>query len=200
MRIAVSRPILDNAPMSNASLPDFKQTLAQVQGGLDAPELAECHGVACGLLCRLPRAGADDFFALLAALEVVRRPSSALRRSLEGLLSASRAQLVDEFMGLELWLPPDSEMLEDRTMAMAQWCAGFMAALGAGGKGIRKALSDEANEALRDLQQISRADVTDTSESEEDETAYAEIVEYLRVVVLMIREDLRGPEDGDAIH
>ena len=53
---------------------------------------------------------------------------------------------------------------------------------------------------LKDLQQISAADVTDTAESEADENAFAEIVEYIRVVVLMIREDLRGPEPEDFIH
>ena len=35
---------------------------------------------------------------------------------------------------------------------------------------------------------------------EEDEVAFAEIVEYIRIVILMIREDLRGPEEQDLIH
>jgi hypothetical protein len=61
-------------------------------------------------------------------------------------------------------------------------------------------LSEDAQEAVRDLGQIARADVTDASESEEDEAALAEIVEYLRVAVLLIREDLRGPGVGEAIH
>ena len=38
--------------MSGARLPDFEHTLAIAQGNLEAPELAECHGVACGLLSR----------------------------------------------------------------------------------------------------------------------------------------------------
>jgi uncharacterized protein YgfB (UPF0149 family) len=53
---------------------------------------------------------------------------------------------------------------------------------------------------LKDLQQISSADITDTDESEEDENAFVEIVEYIRVVILMIREDLRGPDGQDLIH
>ena len=85
-------------------------------------------------------------------------------------------------------------------MALAQWCSGFLAGLGSSGDETLKAMSDEANDALKDMQQISTADVTDTAESEEDEIAYAEIVEYVRIVVLMIREDLRGPEDLDLIH
>ena len=38
--------------MSSARLPDFERTLAIAQGNLEAPDLAECHGVAVGLLCR----------------------------------------------------------------------------------------------------------------------------------------------------
>ena len=40
--------------MTAAHLPDFEHTLAIAQGNLEAPELAECHGVVCGLLCRKP--------------------------------------------------------------------------------------------------------------------------------------------------
>jgi hypothetical protein len=123
-----------------------------------------------------------------------------LRAALEELLNASRGQFSDEDFGFELWLPADDEMIEDRTMSLAQWCAGFMAALGSGGKGSLQPLSEDAQEAVRDLGQIARADVTDASESEEDEAALAEIVEYLRVAVLLIREDLRGPGVGEAIH
>ena len=186
--------------MSAGLLPDFEHTLAIAQGNLEASELAECHGVACGLLCRDTQATLDAFMGLLDMLELVKTPGSGFKLSLEELLNSTRSQLADEDMGLSLWLPNDEETLEDRTMALAQWCSGFLAGLGGGGDGPLRALSEEANEAMKDLQQISSADVTDTDESEEDEKAYTEIVEYIRVVVLMIREDLRGPDRQDLIH
>ncbi|HEY5775122.1 MAG TPA: UPF0149 family protein [Xanthomonadales bacterium] len=186
--------------MSTAQLPDFEHTLALAQGNLDAPELAECHGITCGLLCRLPDASLDALMGLLDMLELVKTPGSGLRMALEDLLNATRAQLSDEDMGFSLWLPNDDEMLEERTMALSQWCSGFLAGLGSSGDETLSAMSDEANDALRDLQQISTADVSDTDESDEDENAFTEIVEYIRVVILMIREDLRGPEIEDVIH
>ena len=79
--------------------------------------------------------------------------------ALEELLNATKAQLADEDMGFSLWLPNDEEMLEERTMALAQWCSGFLAGLGSSGDEALKAMSDDANEALKDLQQISTADV-----------------------------------------
>jgi len=186
--------------MNAGNLPDFEHTLAIVQGNLQAYELAECHGVACGLLCRDEQATMDAFIASLDMLELVKAPGSGFRMSLEELLNSTRTQLAAEDMSLSLWLPNDDETLEDRTTALAQWCSGFLAGLGSGGEKPLKALSDDANEAMSDLQKIAAADVTDTSESEEDENAFTEIVEYIRVVVLMIREDLRGPDGQELIH
>jgi uncharacterized protein YgfB (UPF0149 family) len=186
--------------MNSSQLPDFEHTLAMAQGNLDAAELSECHGICCGLLCRRGNATLDAFIGLLDMLELVKNPGTALKMSLDELLISSKAQLADEEMGISLWLPHDREVLEDRTMALAQWCSGFLAGLGASGEEGLRSLSDDSNEALRDLRQISAADVTDTSESEEDENAFSEIVEYVRVAVLMIAEDLRGPDGEDAIH
>ncbi len=186
--------------MSSTELPDFERTLALAQGNLEAPELAECHGVGCGLLCRAPAAGLDAFLSLLDMLELVITPGAGFQLALEELLNATRTQLRDEDLGFSLWLPDDEEMLEERTMALAQWCSGFLAGLGSSADETLEALSDDANDALKDLRQISAADVTDTDESEEDEIAYSEIVEYVRVVILMIREDLRGPDNRDLIH
>jgi len=186
--------------MSTTRLPDFERTLALAQGNLEAPELAECHGVNCGLLCRMPDASLDAFLGLLDMLELVKTPGTGLKLGLEELLIATKEQLQDVELGFSLWLPNDEEMLEERTMALAQWCSGFLAGLGTSGDETLKAMSEEANDALKDLQKISTADVPDTTESEEDEVAYAEIIEYIRIVVLMIKEDLRGPEDLDLIH
>ena len=186
--------------MSSTRLPDFEHTLAMTRGNLEAPELAECHGVVCGLLCRLPAATVDAYMSLLDILELVKTPGPGLRMAFEELLNASKAQLSDEDLSFTLWLPNDDEILEERTMALSQWCSGFLAGIGSSGDETLEALSDDSTDALKDLQHISTADVSDTSESEEDEIAFTEIVEYIRIVTLTIREDLRGPEKQDFIH
>jgi uncharacterized protein YgfB (UPF0149 family) len=186
--------------MHSHPLPDFEQTMALAGLSLEAAELSECHGICCALLCRRSNANLDHFLRLLDTLEVVKSPGKNLRSLLASLFKASKAQFEDDELGIVLWLPCDKETLEDRTMALSSWCSGFLAGLGAGGGKRLEGLTDDANEALRDVRQISSADVTDTTESEEDENAFAEIVEYLRVVVLMIREDLRGPGQHDVIH
>jgi uncharacterized protein YgfB (UPF0149 family) len=182
------------------SLPDFENTLVLAQGDLDASELAECHGVLCGLLCRTPDSTADDYLRLLDELSLTDQPGPALRVSLQELHSGTRDQLADEGMSLSLWLPRDDEPLEDRILAMGQWCTGFLAGIGSGPQGRLDTLSEDAAGAIRDIQQIALAEFSGDSESEEDEVAFTEIEEYLRVVTLMLREDLRGPGGEDHIH
>lgn len=191
--------------MPAPQLPDFERSLALTQGNLDAGGLSECHGVACGLLVRQPDSRADAYLALLEMLEIVTRPGVAMREVLVELFDAAGRQLADQEMRLVIWLPDDEEPLDDRTIALTQWCNGFLASIGSGQDGRLKTLSDEASEALADLGEVALAEspgeVDGGSEDfEEEEQAFAEIVEYIRVAVLILREDLRGPQAGDSIH
>lgn len=188
-----------------APLPDFERTLALSQGNLDEAALAECHGVACGLLVRQPAAGPDVLLKLLAMLEIVHDPGPALSEALQEMLAAAGQQLADEEMQLGIWLPDDDSPLDIRTSALAQWCNGFLASIGSGGDARLHTLSSEATESLTDLREIAMAEVSSDglesqTSSEEEEQAFAEIVEYIRVAVLILREDLRGPQAGDSIH
>lgn len=188
--------------MSAPSLPDFERTVQLSQGNLDAAELAECHGLLCGLVCRESSSNANDFMNHLSAMELVMNPGVALNAMLTEAFESTVAQLEDEELGFRLWLPDDEEPLEERTVALAQWCSGFLVGLGSGGP--LDPLSEEAREAIEDLQQIAQAELSpgegNPEGSEDDEMAYAEIVEYVRVVALMMREDFRGPGEGEAIH
>jgi uncharacterized protein YgfB (UPF0149 family) len=184
--------------MAVSQLPDFERTLALAGDSFDAGELSECHGVACGLICRRPGSGVDEFLQLLSMLELVSGPDADFRRALGDMHGATKLQLEDEQMRLALWLPPDDDPLEDRTLALTQWCSGFLAGLGGGGN--LEALSEEANEALEDLRQVAMAEVSGEGNTEEEEDAFVEIVEYIRIVALLLREDLRSPVHTDRIH
>ena len=115
--------------MSASSLPDFDHTLRLSQGSLDAPDLAECHGLLCGMVCRESSRTPRDFLDQLSAMELVVRPGQALNAALADAWRSTVEQLADEDMGFTLWLPDDEEPLEDRTVALAQWCSGFLAGL-----------------------------------------------------------------------
>ena len=189
--------------MGVPQLPDFDESLRLAGDTVDAADLAECHGVLCGFLAVSPQAGADDYITSLDALELLHQPAAALRSMLRELFEATVAQLEDEDLGFRLWLPGDRESLEDRTEALARWCTGLLAGLAVHGN--LKALSGESSEAVQDLEQIARAGLSaggggDADALEEDEQAFTEIAEYVRVVALMLREDFRGPLQGEAVH
>lgn len=188
--------------MSAPSLPDFEHTLKLSQGNLDAAELAECHGLLCGLLCCNANCTADEFMSHLSAMQLLPDPGAALGAVMVEAWENTVRQMEDEELGFELWLPDDDEMLEDRTLSLAQWCSGFLAGLGSGC--TLEALSAEAREALEDMIEVSRAEISSeagqVADSEEDEKAFTEIVEYVRIVALTLYEEFRGPGKSEAIH
>ena len=182
------------------ALPEFDTLLNETGDHFDSAQLSESHGVACGLLCRDPASQADDFIALLASLHMLQKPEPEVAQSLGRLFEVCRSQLDDEEFGFELYLPPQEDPLEERTTALAQWCTGFLAGIGSGEEDVFEASSEEVNEALEDLGQIARAELGGGDDLEEEETALAEIVEYLRVVTFMMREELRPASPDDQLH
>lgn len=181
-------------------LPNFDQSVAISSGQLDALELSECHGVACGLLCRAPASQAETFLNLLDSLELVKGPDEPLTSQLSELHDATTSQLDDDQLRLMLWLPGDEEPLADRTDALARWCTGFLAGLGSGTDLSKETLSEDLSGALSDLEQIARAEMTSEGDLEEEEEALMEIIEYIRVVTLMLREELSPPKPQDSLH
>ena len=181
-------------------LPDFEQTLALADGQLYASELSECHGADCALLCRHPASTTDAFVSLLNALELVHQPGQSLVSALSFLHEATAGQLADDQLRVSIWLPGDDEPLEDRTEALGHWCSGFLAGLGSGNELSEEALSEDVSAALTDLQQIAQAETSGEGDSDEEESALMEIVEYIRMVIIMIRDELSPPTPEDSLH
>ena len=187
------------------ALPDFQETLLLSRGGLNAPDLSECHGVLCGMICRDSGGDVKEFVSILEEMQLGAATGSALHGVMEEAFHSTRQQLSDEQFRFHLWLPDDERPLEERTRSIAQWCTGFLAGLGLGGP--LESMSEEATEALEDLKEIAQTgfdvgfELTDLFEpDDDDEQAYTEIVEYVRVATLILREELRGPGVDDPIH
>ena len=100
------------------------------------------------------------------------------------------AQLCDEALAFQPLLPADEAALHERVEALSQWCQGFLYGLGESGWSPGPAASEDVQEILRDLYKIARAGVSKGEENEEGERAYAELVEFVRVSVLLIRAHL----------
>ena len=192
-------------PVAPDALPDFQNSLLLSRGSLNAADLSECHGVLCGMICRGRGAGVNDFLSSLEVLQLGAASGSHLHAVMEEIFHSTQQQLADAELRFQLWLPDDDQPLEERTLALGQWCTGFLAGFGLGG--ALQSMSEEALEALEDVRQIARAGFDTGAEepganeaAEDDEQAFSEIVEYVRVVTLILREEHRGPGVDDPIH
>lgn len=149
-------------------------------GTLNSP--AELHGLLCGKL-----SGGEQLTEtrwLLDAVEFLdftQAPDESVRQALTALYQDTRAQLRSESFDLVLLLPDDDSDIDQRLAALGQWCYGFLTGFGSAGVG-RQALTDEAQDTLRDLASIAQIEI-DTEGAEDTESDYMEISEYLRMAV-----------------
>ncbi len=165
---------------------------------------AEAHGLCCGLLSSGLEQSGD---CLLAELFPEPSPGDVLRKECIAVMryvaEYSEGQLNSTDCNFVLFLPADQVGVGQRSIALGLWCAGFLAGLGLGAVKLSD-LSADARELLTDFGQISRVDASQV-EGEDNERAYIELVEYVRVGVMLIYEELRhsrakGPSpvvDGD---
>ena len=109
------------------------------------------------------------------------------------------AALRGDAMEFEPFLPDDEVALEQRTAALSQWCQGFLYGFGSVRAVQAEELPSSIDEILRDLANISRAEVDVGEAGEEQEQAYSDVVEYLRAGVQLVHDELVGLRQGDVL-
>jgi len=174
--------------MPATSFDDLDETLRRAGAACDA---AETHGTVCGALCAGVEDDADWVLHILDEASGSEAAREACRRALLVLRDDTHALLRSGTLEFELLLPDDEEGLADRTAALGEWCQGFLFGLGlAGARLDDEELGEETAEVLRDMGQIAQAGF-EGSGGEEDEAAYVEIVEYVKVGVQLLYEELQ---------
>lgn len=176
--------------MSNTCNYDELETvLAAADSETDA---AECHGVICGMICA---AGTADVAKVLAHLLGEGNTLSAAARechaSLEQVYTESLLHLNDGDLELRLMLPEDDAPLIDRATELVRWCQGFLFGMGMGGLQEQAGLPEPVDEIIRDFYEIASTRYDCEVPDEVDESAYAEIVEYVRMSTLLVHEELQ---------
>lgn len=157
---------------------------------LDPLDPAELHGLLCGLLCADrdldPKQWLNHASDLLEDGELTESTSDVLLK----LFEYGAAQLNSPDCSVVPLLPDDEAPLRQRADALGAWCQGLLYGLGVGELERRGGLSAESREFLRDAADIAQAGFDADEATEADETAYTEVVEYLRVGLLLIQQDL----------
>lgn len=176
----------------------FREIASVLQSAGSQVVAAEGHGCLCGALCTTSDYTAERWLEELVATEGedhdVELPATTPLRML--FADTIRALRGDE-MEFEPLLPDDDEPLEQRATALAQWCQGFLYGFGTGKPVRDEDLKGQIDEILRDLAHIARSTVDVGDAGEEEEASYAELVEYLRVGVQLIHDELAKVRDSD---
>src|SRR5258706_14894637 len=93
-------------------------------------------------------------------------------------------------MPFNLVMPDRREAIELPNEALTLWCNCFGYGLGTSGAPDPEHLPGDAGEIVRDLAQIMRAGVDEREGLEANEAALAELVEFVRVGVQVVFEEL----------
>jgi len=162
---------------------------------------AELHGQLCGMLCSQPDLKFDHWLeSTLPELIEARAQGDALAGETEGLLrqlfADTDAGIQDRELGFRLFLSDDSTGLYQRLDELAEWCSGFLLGLSIGGIKEYKGLPGDIPELMQDLVEISRAGNFELQNKEEDENAYMELIEYVRMGVMLVRLELHHLHAG----
>jgi uncharacterized protein YgfB (UPF0149 family) len=186
--------------MIQADYVDIQRLLSEERSLTDA---AEAHGTLAGCLCSA--AEGFRFEEWLHEILPEGRAQPAAAATLRELFSRTADTLRAADMEFELLLPGDAQPIDARAAALAQWCQGFLYGLGSGAAQDVASLPGDVGEIVRDLTEISRADVDVAESMESNESAYAELVEFVRVSVQVVFEELEPLRDrpsspGGSLH
>ena len=193
--------------------PDISQLeglLFDVDAALGA---TESHGTLCGMLCAQGATDASQW--MLHVLGEHEETSKLLQTTGKKLLQIhqmSVEQMNDNDIEFELRLPDDDEELGARVEALGNWCQGFVYGLSLGGMKENTELPEDSKELIKDIVEISRAGYVADDEAEaelnasmddaneEDEVAFMEVSEYVRMGVLLIYEELQPLQSSQTVH
>ena len=177
--------VVTPALLSHAELAEH---LARAAADLDA---AEVHGLASGLLAGDIESGDRLVSEVLPQPQEGDLVATECRATLQRLVKETEAGLRDESLQFTPLLPDDSTPLRERVQALRDWCESFLYGLGVGSR-LPEKLPPGLAEALEDVGELTRLDVADMGDTEAEEQAFTELVEFLRVATLLIRDELNA--------
>ena len=152
---------------------------------------SECHGNACGVLCSQIGMNANDWFdKLISTGEISVDHVELLADLLKDLYQTTEQLLNNIDFDFELFLPDDETGIRDRLDALGEWCSGFLLGISVGGITDIKSMPEEISAFLNDCLEIARVGNSELNNSEDDETSYSDLVEYVRMGVMTMFEEV----------
>lgn len=164
---------------------ELNELLSRAQSLANA---SECHGFLCGQVCVSGVPDEDLWQEFLDVQtgddEVVYECYSLVYKLITDITSSMQSPDLD----FQLLLPDPDSPLEDRVVALADWCQGFLNGFGLGSNSRDEACTENCQEILDDYSKICRVGLDDETD-EEDERAFADLVDYVRMGAIFIFDE-----------
>jgi len=185
--------------MTATDFAQLQRVLGDAQG---LTEAAEAHGTLPGALCAANAYRLEDW---LGEILPDGRTDPLTLESCRACFEATARALRDADMGFQVLLPDDDQPIDTRATALGQWCQGFLYGLGTSAIDDVTRLPGEVGEVVRDIAEITRIGVDARESLESNESAYAELVEFVRVGVQLLFEELTpwrmtAPPTNESLH
>ena len=183
---------------------ELEELLYRIDAAMGA---ADAHGALCGMLCARGTIELSEWIDhVIGEQEQGNELLHDVVHKLSELHQSTLEMMNDATGDFKLLLMDDEDPLTERVETLSAWCQGFVYGLAAGGIKEGSELPEDTDELLKDMIEISRAahDVDDAgveeSDDNDDEEAYMEIEEYVRMGVLLIYEELQPLQSTQTIH
>jgi uncharacterized protein YgfB (UPF0149 family) len=174
-----------NQITSSLTYTELTEALQHAQSEMSG---AEAHGILCGIICATSGRVDPPWEKLIVGSSKNEQAHEVLKK-----LYATSYQQMSEFsFEFALLLPDDDLDINTRAEALGFWCQGFLIGLQQGPRSIEDGASSEAVEALDDITEIAQVNHGEISSTDEDESAYFDLVEYVRLAVLMLYHELKS--------
>jgi len=179
-----------NGEKQTVELPDYAALAAALERCGSAHSASEAHGFAVGLhLAQVEMPHVSWELEVYTDFDPADVLAGECRSQLDRLFSHV---FTGEDAGFALLLPQDVVVDHGRLVALRDWCQGFLYGIGLAGEGLMRQASQQMKDLLRDIAEITRLQVDDVDNSAENQSALIEIEEFLRVGVLLLRDEVHG--------
>ncbi len=190
----------DSVSAGPRDLPDHEALDAALRRAGAVHSAAEVHGLLCGLLVKDVTSSADQLVEqVLGEVPAGDLLVGEAEQLLRDMHAVTRGQLQDPELGLRLLLPPDEAPLQQRLEAVRAWSHGLLYGLAVAGLTDYRHLPEDTAAFLEDCRTIATTEF-EARESEDSETIYADVLEYLRMGTLLAQEELQPVRAAPQVH
>lgn len=150
---------------------------------------SEIHGALTGMICGGFRFESNDYLTVINDMFNNGEGLPAeVKRIVKQVYGEVWQAVLEDSYSFQPLLPDDDESLAERTNAMTVWVQGFNLGFAMQKQQIAS-LTTDVQEVITDFSEIANLS-TEVEEDEENEQAYYEVVEYVRISAMLVFAEL----------